>query len=596
MLATERCPCLIFLAFLLRAKLSARFGPLPPYITFYPAVILSAVLWGFYPGLLATLLAALSVGYWILPPYGQWRIDSPSDQAALALFSGMGVFMSAVAGLYRRARDRVAQYERDQALRDAAQRSRKRTEEVLRRYELLAANSRDIVLFMQRDDGRILEANAAATKAYGFSHEELLALRVQELRAPGTREAASEQMSAADNQGILFETVHRRKDDSTFPVEVSSQGSTLDGTRTLISVVRDITERKQAEERLSAERDRLAVTLRSIGDAVIATDEQGHVELLNGVAEQLTGWKADDALGKSVHEIFTTISEESRQPVVNPVGPRTQRGRDPGARESHRSRGARWLRAPYRGQRSSDPRHGRPRHGRRPRVSRPDRRTQGRASVAGERSRMRQLAEALPQLVWTADETGHVDFFNERWRNYTGQLRGAEDWKPALHPDDCERVVALWNDAVAQQKEFEVEHRLRRADGEFRWFLRCAVLLSHADGVGVRWFGACTDIHDLKLSQDLLRQADRMKEDFISMAAHEFRTPLTALRLQTDLLERNLWSTVASDEKVKRQLSVMNVQIDRIDGLLGALLDVSRISAGRFALDLESVGFGPACP
>lgn len=124
---------------------------------------------------------------------------------------------------------------------------RERSENILRKFELLAANSRDIILFMRGGDGRILEANAAAVNAYGYSREELLNLAIRDLRAPGTKSAAVAQMLEAEHRGILFETIHRRRDGSTFPVEVSSRGATIDGVHTLVSVVRDITERKRAE-------------------------------------------------------------------------------------------------------------------------------------------------------------------------------------------------------------------------------------------------------------------------------------------------------------------------------------------------------------
>jgi PAS domain S-box-containing protein len=127
---------------------------------------------------------------------------------------------------------------------------RKHADEALRRYELVAGHSRDIILFMRRDDGRILEANAAAVKAYGYSRDELLALSIRDLRAPDTLPLTAGQMAEADSRGILFETEHRRKDGSTFPVEVSSQGATIGGTRTLISVIRDITERRQAADKV----------------------------------------------------------------------------------------------------------------------------------------------------------------------------------------------------------------------------------------------------------------------------------------------------------------------------------------------------------
>jgi len=125
---------------------------------------------------------------------------------------------------------------------------RKRSEEILRRYELIADHSRDTILFIRRSDGRIMEANAAAAKAYGYTREELLAMTIHDLRAAETSDLTAGQMAAADNQGLLFETVHRRRDGGTFPVEVSSQGAAVGGQRMLVSVIRDITERRQAEK------------------------------------------------------------------------------------------------------------------------------------------------------------------------------------------------------------------------------------------------------------------------------------------------------------------------------------------------------------
>ena len=126
----------------------------------------------------------------------------------------------------------------------------KNAEDILRRYELLAGHSRDIILFVRREDGRILEANAAAVNGYGYEHEKLVQLTVKDLRAPDSRELTDAQMAESDLQGILFETTHLRRDGSTFPVEVSAQGTTINGTRTIISVIRNITERKRAEVEL----------------------------------------------------------------------------------------------------------------------------------------------------------------------------------------------------------------------------------------------------------------------------------------------------------------------------------------------------------
>ncbi|HWI62301.1 MAG TPA: EAL domain-containing protein [Symbiobacteriaceae bacterium] len=125
----------------------------------------------------------------------------------------------------------------------------------LRRYELLSELTRDIVLFI-RPDGQIIEANRAACVAYGYTRSELLALRIHDLRAAQSLPLVDEQMAEARAHGITFETVHRRKDGSPFPVEVSSSPSPIGGI--LLSLVRDITHRKRVEttQALLAEIDR----------------------------------------------------------------------------------------------------------------------------------------------------------------------------------------------------------------------------------------------------------------------------------------------------------------------------------------------------
>jgi PAS domain S-box-containing protein len=134
-----------------------------------------------------------------------------------------------------------------------------------RMYRLLAEHARDVILLVRREDGRILDANAVAERTYGWTREELRAMTVLDLRADGVAAVVSSQMAEADARGIQFETVHRRRDGTLFPVEVSSQGTTLDGRRVLVSVVRDATLRKVAEEALRDREERLALAVEATG-------------------------------------------------------------------------------------------------------------------------------------------------------------------------------------------------------------------------------------------------------------------------------------------------------------------------------------------
>jgi PAS domain S-box-containing protein len=119
-------------------------------------------------------------------------------------------------------------------------------------YRELHDHVRDIILIIDADSGRIVEANRAAIQEYQYTRDELLALAIYDLRVDAPV-SVTDQMRVADRQGVLFEALHRRKDGSLFPVEVSSRGETLDDGRYLLSIIRDITERRRSEE----ERERL---------------------------------------------------------------------------------------------------------------------------------------------------------------------------------------------------------------------------------------------------------------------------------------------------------------------------------------------------
>ncbi len=147
-----------------------------------------------------------------------------------------------------------------------------------RRYELLSEHGHEVILFVRCSDGRVLDANAAAVAAYGYTPDELRALTIFDLRVSGRPDVAA-QMAAADAGGIRFEAVHRRKDGSTFPVEVGSQGATIDGERVLVSAVRDVSERKRAEDALRESEERLALAVEAVGLGTFHATPWGELQL-----------------------------------------------------------------------------------------------------------------------------------------------------------------------------------------------------------------------------------------------------------------------------------------------------------------------------
>jgi PAS domain S-box-containing protein len=127
---------------------------------------------------------------------------------------------------------------------------RRKAEEVLTLYKIFTENAHDIILFIRKRDGRIIEVNKTATMNYGYTREELLGMTIFELRASEKIETVTMQMDRAAQEGIVFTTLHRKKDGSDLPVEVSSVSMVFENEQVLVSIIRDITERERAEEAL----------------------------------------------------------------------------------------------------------------------------------------------------------------------------------------------------------------------------------------------------------------------------------------------------------------------------------------------------------
>jgi PAS domain S-box-containing protein len=195
--------------------------------------------------------------------------------------------------------------------------ARKQAEEVLTHYHLLSERAYDIILFIRRD-GQIVEANQAAVMAYGYDRETLLTMTIYDLRGPTTVPQLALQMAQADQNGILFETLHRRKDGSVFPVEVSSIGTDIGGERLLLSIIRDITERKHAEEM----REQLAAIVESSDEAIIGQTLEGIITSWNRGAARLYGYTTAEVLGQP---IALLVPPESPDELPRILG-RLQRG------------------------------------------------------------------------------------------------------------------------------------------------------------------------------------------------------------------------------------------------------------------------------
>jgi PAS domain S-box-containing protein len=126
--------------------------------------------------------------------------------------------------------------------------------------------------------------------------------------------------------------------------------------------------------------------------------------------------------------------------------------------------------------------------------------------------RFRDLAEAVPQLVWTADATGNVDYWNSRLADYSLDHMdddGSFRWEGLLHEEDLEPTTRAWRQAVSRGEGFQFSHRLRMKDGAWRWHLSRANPVFDESGAIAKWFGTATDIHDVRMAEERLRESEQ---------------------------------------------------------------------------------------
>ena len=204
-------------------------------------------------------------------------------------------------------------------------------------------------------------------------------------------------------------------------------------------------------------------------------------------------------------------------------------------------------------------------------------------AMATAAERFHLLAETVALQVWTATPSGELDFANDEVAQYFGgdlqrDVLG-QAWAQYVHADDLPAALHSWEVALASGRRYEVEFRLRRHDGEDRWFLIRAEPVREAGRV-VSWSGTNTDIHDLKTAQRAAEQASRAKDDFLAALSHELRTPLMPVLLSASALRHD--ERLPADVRADLAMIERNVQLE--GRLIDDLLDLTRITRGKLPL------------
>ena len=197
----------------------------------------------------------------------------------------------------------------------------------------------------------------------------------------------------------------------------------------------------------------------------------------------------------------------------------------------------------------------------------------------------RTMAEAVPEMIWTATPDGMDDFFNDKWFDYTGRTPEqtlGRGWTATVHPDDLAPCLAKWDNALRTGEPYDVEYRLRGRDGIYRWFLGRANPILNSTGEVIKWFGTCTDIENQKQNQQIL-EAQILER---TMQLADANT-----RLQEEMLEKD-FARNELDQQNERMLGDLTERSQRAT-MLAKMGELLQSCTSREEVFAAALGFAP---
>jgi|GEM_PF-1413501 len=344
---------------------------------------------------------------------------------------------------------------------------------------------------------------------------------------------------------------------------------------------------QRVEERtaaLKSSEERLQSIITTAVDGIITTDSAGCIELFNGAAELLFGYTAEEVIGQNIRVLMPSSRRELHDGFFE---------RCLGAERNTII----CLRRDVEVQHKSG-------------AVFPAELTVSEMQIGGERKftgiirditerkwaetalresegRFRAMAETVPDILFTSDSEGVIDYISPRFYEYTSVAPDSESagWAAAIHPDDEERTRLRWQQAVKTGEPFQAKYRLRLAEGSYQWFQVRARPIRDENSQVTKWFGTCSDIDELVRVQDALETADRRKNEFLAMLSHELRNPLAPIRNAVQVM--GLLNP--TDPRLLWVKDMIDRQIKHLVHLVDDLLDVSRITRGKITLKNEPV-------
>ncbi|HEY9881779.1 MAG TPA: PAS domain S-box protein [Leptolyngbyaceae cyanobacterium] len=480
--------------FLLAPYLKAT--PTPP---FFAAVMVSAWYGGLGPGLVATAFSTLAINYFFIEPFSSFHVPDVGTLVRLSVFLMTALLIN--------------------SLNAAQQAAQRRAEANLRSLQLSEARfgslaqSNIIGTIVADLDGSILKANDEFLQMVGYTREDLHAgrMRWREMTPPESIEASEQAVAALRTTGACspFKKEYFRKDGTRISV---LHGAVMTGENTVTGFVLDLSEHKQAQEKLQRTNETLQTLINACPVAIAFFDPQGIVRLWNRAAEQIFGWSAEEAIGQFMPTV-PHRPQEFLQTIQTVLSGKALEHLE----AQHLTKDSRWVDLEIWANLVHDE-QGNP--GCLGIALDVTERKRTQAALETSEERYRSLVSTATAVVWTTSPEGSFISPQPSWEAFTGQSweeYAGWGWMEMVHPDDRERASAVCQEALAKRSVYEIEARLwHAASAQYRYMAARAVPLFNPDGSVREWIGANTDIHDRKQAEKDLQESEARFQVLVS--------------------------------------------------------------------------------
>ncbi|MGD0278490.1 MAG: PAS domain S-box protein [Smithella sp.] len=492
----------------------------------------------------------------------------------------------------------------------------------------LSKYANDFILLLD-ENFRFIEVNERVIDFYGYTREELIGMHASHLRVSETKKEFMEQINLAPVSGkALYETIHQRKDGSRFPVEVSVRTIDIEGKKFYQAVIRDISERRQAEKELQTAHQQLLDIIEFIPDATFVIDKDKKVIAWNRALEKMTGIPKQDIIGKGDYAYSIPFYGKLRPIIIDLIGkddPEAQALYDKFEKFDNIICGEVFVPGLYNGKGAYilvtaspllDPNGNR--YGAIETVRDITERRRAEKELLESEQKYRELVEHANSIIlhWTRD--GRITFLNEFGQRFFGYSAGEiigrhvmDTIVPATESDGRD-LSSLMEQILIDPASFEnnINENMRR-NGERVWIAWTNRIVLDAQGRVAEIMSIGTDITKLKQAENTIMElniglekrvaertaelavakeqaeaADRIKSAFLASMSHELRTPLNSIIGFTGMVLQGLAGPL-NGEQIK-QLGMVRGSARHLLDLINDILDISKIEAGQFNIMSEN--------